>query len=93
MIPAIFEVYNQMHLFGNREQAKFSYVARLSGTLSGDKPGYASECIQCGECLEKCPQSIQIPDILEDVAVEMEDPGMEDRLTFVQKMFKAEKHL
>lgn len=93
MIPAIFEVYNQMHLFGNREQAKFSYVARLCGIISGAKPGYASECIQCGECLEKCPQSIQIPDFLADAADELEDPGMEDRLAFVRKMFTAEKHL
>ena len=27
--------------------------------------GAASLCIQCGECLEKCPQEIDIPDIME----------------------------
>ncbi len=29
--------------------------------------GHASLCIQCGECLDKCPQSIDIPSELEDV--------------------------
>jgi len=28
----------------------------------------ASNCVQCGECLEKCPQQILIPDELEHVA-------------------------
>jgi predicted aldo/keto reductase-like oxidoreductase len=29
--------------------------------------GNASLCIECGECLEKCPQNIEIPDILKKV--------------------------
>ena len=29
--------------------------------------GAASLCIQCGECLEKCPQQIDIPDIMEKI--------------------------
>ena len=29
--------------------------------------GHASLCIQCGECLDKCPQNIDIPTELEDV--------------------------
>ena len=27
--------------------------------------GAATLCIQCGECLEKCPQQIEIPDFME----------------------------
>jgi hypothetical protein len=27
----------------------------------------ASNCVQCGQCLEKCPQQILIPDELEHV--------------------------
>jgi predicted aldo/keto reductase-like oxidoreductase len=89
MIPAIFEVYNKMHLFGRKEEAKFIYAVRMCGVISGAKPGFASECVQCGECLEKCPQSIPIPDILEDVVVELEGPGMDDRVASIHKMFKA----
>lgn len=36
--------------------------------------GAASMCIKCGECLEKCPQSIEIPDELEK-AVEIYENG------------------
>lgn len=89
-IPAIFEVYNKMHLFGNEMEAKFIYVARLCGIISGEDPGYASNCVQCGECLEKCPQDIQIPDILADVVEELEGPDMQDKLDQITKMFKVE---
>ena len=27
--------------------------------------GAATLCIQCGECLDKCPQQIEIPDFME----------------------------
>ena len=90
MIPAIFEVYNKMHLFGNREEAKFIYAVRMCGVISGAKQGFASECVQCGECLEKCPQAIPIPDILADVVDELEGAGMDDRIAFVTRMFRDE---
>jgi predicted aldo/keto reductase-like oxidoreductase len=32
-----------------------------------DEMGDTSNCIQCGECLDKCPQNIDIPTELEDV--------------------------
>ena len=91
MIPAIFEVYNKMHLFGNKEEAKFIYAIRMCGVISGNKQGFASECAACGECLEKCPQSIPIPDILADVVEDLEGPGMEDRIAFANKMFKEDQ--
>jgi len=91
MIPAIFEVYNKMHLFGNKEEVRFSYIARMCGIIAGDKRVFASECVQCGECLEKCPQSIPIPDILEDVVEEFEGPDMENKIAFITKILKAEK--
>lgn len=90
MIPAIFEVYNKMHLFGNKEETRFSYLTRMCGIISGDKRGFASECVQCGECLEKCPQSIQIPDVLSDVVDEFEGPDMEDKLAMISGFLKAE---
>ncbi len=33
--------------------------------------GNATLCIKCGECIEKCPQRIQIPEELEEVKQEM----------------------
>jgi predicted aldo/keto reductase-like oxidoreductase len=84
-IPNCFEVYNLMHLFDKGEEAKFMYAIRMSGMISGI-PGYASQCVQCGECLEKCPQEIDIPEFLERVAGEMEDADLEKRVAMGKKM-------
>ena len=89
-IPAAFEVYNMMHLFGDEERVKFTYTFRLSGILADGKPGYASQCVACGECLEKCPQQIEIPDFLANITEEMEDGKMKYRLAMAKKMLKIE---
>ena len=88
-IPRCFEVYNKMHMFGNMEEAKFSYALSMGGVFSGT-PAYASQCTQCEECLEKCPQNIEIPDFLEIVAEEMEDAGLEQRIAMAKKMLNME---
>ena len=62
---------------------------RAGGLLTG-KPGYASQCVQCGECLEKCPQEIEIPDFLEKVAEEMEDANLEERVAMGRKMLNID---
>lgn len=88
-IPTCFEVYNKLHIFGNVEEAKFMYAIRMSGMISGT-PGYATQCVQCGECLEKCPQRIEIPDCLEKVAEELEDADLEKRVAMGKKMLNME---
>ncbi len=88
-IPRCFEVYNKMYMFGNVEEAKFMYAIRMSGILGGP-PSYASQCVQCGECMEKCPQHIEIPDCLEMVAGELEDSDVEKRVAAGKKMFNME---
>ena len=88
-IANCFEVYNKMHMFGNFDEGKFMYAIRMSGMISGT-PGYASQCVQCGECLEKCPQEIEIPDVLENVAAEMEDANLEKRVAMGKKMLNIE---
>jgi len=65
-IPGIFELFNKYHLFGNLKEVLMTYTVRLSGVMTG-KTGYATQCVQCGECLEKCPQQIPIPDALAQV--------------------------
>ena len=87
-IPGCFEAYNKMHMFGETEAVKFSYALRMSGILAGGEPKFASQCVECGECLEKCPQHIQIPDFLKKVVAEMEGPEMEKRLTIAKKAFQ-----
>ena len=43
----------------------------IGGTVT-DKPTLASMCVQCENCLEKCPQHLPIPDLLNDVQEDME---------------------
>ncbi|WP_163336785.1 aldo/keto reductase [Desulfopila sp. IMCC35008] len=89
-IPMVFEVYNKMHLFGNEMEGKLMYVIRLSGSISGDGAGYASQCTECGECLEKCPQNIEIPTMLTEITAEMEDDKMAERQAFGRKILAME---
>lgn len=74
-IPMCFETYNKMHMFGNIEEGKFLYAMRMSGEIGGEGPGYASQCVACGQCVENCPQHIAIPDVLAELAAELEGPG------------------
>ena len=89
MIPACFEEYNKMHMFGQPDETKFRYALRMSGEIGDGQPGYASQCVKCGACLDKCPQKIQIPDVLEKVTAEMEDASMPERVAKARKIFKV----
>jgi len=88
-IPGCFEVYNKMHMFGNTQEGKVLYAIRMSGIISGTA-GFASQCVQCGECLEKCPQQIKIPHVLELVAEELEDADLEKRVAMGKKMLNID---
>jgi predicted aldo/keto reductase-like oxidoreductase len=56
-IPRIFEIYNDMVMYGDEALARMFYSWL-------DEKERANLCIECGECLEKCPQHIEIPDWL-----------------------------
>ncbi len=88
-IPNCFDTYNTLHMFGTAEQTKFVYAIRLSGLLSG-RAGFASQCIQCGECLDKCPQELPIPELLENVVHELEDAGLEERIAWARRYLNLE---
>jgi predicted aldo/keto reductase-like oxidoreductase len=87
-IPVCFELYNSLHMSGNADEAKFLYAAMLSGILSLGELGLASQCVQCGKCLEKCPQHLEIPTILESVVEELEGPDLEKRVAMAKQAFK-----
>ncbi len=89
-IPKCFDFYNRMHLFGNADEAKFMYTAFLSGMTSHAEPGFASQCVACGECLEKCPQHIAIPDFLEKVTAAMEGSNLKAQMAMVEQHLKKE---
>ncbi len=56
-IPRVFEVYNEAMIYGDEQGARIAY-------LWLDEEERANLCVECGECLEKCPQQIEIPDWL-----------------------------
>ena len=87
-IPACLEAYNSLHMFGNVDEKKFRYALIMSGVLSGGAPGFASQCIQCGDCMEKCPQNVKIPDLLEAVVEELEGSDLEQRIVMVKRIFQ-----
>ncbi len=87
-IPAAFEMLNKMHLFGNENEARFGYAVRMSGVLTGTAPAFASQCVQCGECLEKCPQNLDIPTFLAEAVRDLEGDGLEERVEAVKKMLR-----
>ena len=57
-IPQIFAMYNKYLEDKNMAKFKEDYAASC---ISGQR---AADCIACEVCVEKCPQSIAIPDIL-----------------------------
>ena len=67
-IPECFTYYNQAYTYEAQEKATGTYLWALNGTFSGGIPGYASCCIQCGQCEDKCPQGLPIREYLQDVS-------------------------
>ncbi len=56
-IPRVFAIYNDAMMYGDEQEARMSYA-----WLSEEER--ADVCVECEECLEKCPQQIEIPDWL-----------------------------
>jgi predicted aldo/keto reductase-like oxidoreductase len=59
-IPRIFEIYNDLTMYGDERTARMLY-----GWLSEEQR--ANQCIECGQCEELCPQTIPIPEWLKKV--------------------------
>jgi predicted aldo/keto reductase-like oxidoreductase len=71
-IPRVFEVYNDLMMYGDEHRAHLVYNTFMKAEERADL------CIECGECLEKCPQMIEIPDWLakaHEVLCLEEDPA------------------
>ncbi len=89
-IPTSFDCLNKLHLFGNPAEAKQFYIVFTSGVARDEAPGLASQCVSCGLCLEKCPQHIAIPDMLEKVVADLEGPDFPERLAAAKKRMGVE---
>ena len=54
-IPRVLELVNYYRVYGMPEHAIEQYRALVA--LGAD----AGQCVECGDCLERCPQHIEIP--------------------------------
>jgi predicted aldo/keto reductase-like oxidoreductase len=66
-IPECFEEFNRGHIYDAKEQATQHYMM-ICGGFFDNQPHFASVCEECGECEEKCPQSLPIRENLKKVA-------------------------
>ncbi len=71
-IPRNFRVYNNHSMYENDR-----YVRWVVGEMH--KEGVSAEvCIECGECLPKCPQFIEIPTRLGEYDQYLDDKGLKN---------------
>ena len=89
-IPGCFEIFDNFYLSGNEREAKLMYASKPGGIIRGDVPGYASQCAQCGQCVEKCPQHLDIPSLLEAVKEKFEGKDLRGWKIFAKKTFRKE---
>ena len=56
-IPRVFQIYNDAVMYDDMMGGKFMY----NGPFGIPQDQRADKCVECNECLEKCPQKIDIP--------------------------------
>lgn len=61
-IHKIFQVYNDSTMYANPEMGKMRYQGRMG--LNEEQQ--ATNCFECGECMEVCPQGIDIINSLKE---------------------------
>lgn len=64
-IPGIFKLYNNYQLMKPHWVDKGMYLNTVVPSGSG-----ADQCVSCGICMGRCPQSLKIPDLLKKVHAE-----------------------
>jgi predicted aldo/keto reductase-like oxidoreductase len=71
-IPRVFQIYNDAVMYDDMKSGQFMY----NGPFAILQDQRADQCTECGECLEKCPQKIEIPDWLKKAhaALYLENP-------------------
>jgi hypothetical protein len=63
-IPRVFNMYNRAHIFDIHETIREQYHTNL------EEQAKASNCVACGQCEPKCPQNIEIINMLSRIALE-----------------------
>jgi uncharacterized protein len=69
-IPVIFRLYANLTMYGETKMTRALYNGGQWGLA---KEQQASNCIECGKCVEACPQHINIPEWLKKVHAELKE--------------------
>jgi len=69
-IPGNFGLYNDYSMYQNEGNIKWAYGILVN------KESDASVCTECGECIPKCPQQIEIPTSLANMEVYFKNNGI-----------------
>ncbi len=75
-IPSNFRIYNDYCMFGDEQKSRATYGMMLMGGLGG-KRSDASLCKECGQCVERCPRHVAIPELLKSVCSDLGGPKTE----------------
>ena len=67
-IPAVFQCYNQL---SEDSHARWRYIQM---TTFRKETTNAAKCVGCGACTKKCPQHLDIPQLLKEAKKELETP-------------------
>lgn len=60
-IPSVFSIYNDASIYQNNKGGKQRYDDMEDGSR-------ADACIECGACMEHCPQALKIPAFMKEIA-------------------------
>lgn len=69
-IPGNFGIFNHHSMYNNDKYTKWAYSSL------DKKEASATVCIDCGECLPKCPQQIEIPTDLNKMSNYLKENGL-----------------
>ncbi len=69
-IPGNFRLYNAYSMYQNKSHMKWAYGEIIKAGKSADI------CIDCGECIPKCPQQIEIPTELRNMIEYFKENGI-----------------
>ncbi|MCP4713529.1 MAG: aldo/keto reductase, partial [Deltaproteobacteria bacterium] len=83
-IPECFDACNALYLWGNKNEAFFRYLLTVGRPLGEKEPGFASRCIDCGQCEEQCPQKLPIRKDLKAVAEQFDGLKLKLMLRFIK---------
>ncbi|MDR1086530.1 MAG: aldo/keto reductase [Deltaproteobacteria bacterium] len=66
-IPLNFACYNEYRFRASQDPARESvFFGLYYATLT--EPEKAANCVGCGECQSRCPQNIEIPDLMKEIS-------------------------